>query len=157
MIYVFHHSQTVRSKAQVCGRSLAGTAGSKPAAGMAVSFFFKKKKIYCSENQRDTQGYKITKIVPLTNLPELSLAGRVMVKVPYQSLRNIAVKNKYKGKTLQLAVSLVCVFHRGLCDGPIPALQGFKSASLSATSEITSKKKKNKQNLLFKKNCKIYQ
>ena len=46
-------------------------------------------------------GLQNYKIVPLTNLPELSLAGRVIENVPYSGLMNKAVKNKYKGKTLR--------------------------------------------------------
>jgi len=42
-----------------------------------IYFFF--KDIYCTENQRNTQGYKI---VPLTNLPWLSIAERVIEYLP---------------------------------------------------------------------------
>ena len=46
------------------------------------------------------KGLQNYEIFPLTNLPKLSLAGREIENVPYWGLMNIAVKNKYKGKTL---------------------------------------------------------
>jgi len=53
------------------------------------------KRFIAQKIQRDTQGYKI---VPLTNLPQLSFAEREIDYLPCWVCISVAVKNKYKGK-----------------------------------------------------------
>jgi hypothetical protein len=69
------------------------------------------KRIIAQKIQRDTQGHKI---VPLTNLPQLSFAEREIDYLPYWVCISVAVKNDYKGKN---TAADVCAAEQGILTG----------------------------------------